>query len=444
MAGTLFNTAIDETVAPEVDDALALYGLDRAAEDVQASMAAEDAIHGWEETAHILRIDPVPRVFEAEEWSELADGLAQRVRALEAFLRDAAGPRHAFADGVVPHDLLDGSEWFETAALALPPQPVRIGIAGPDIVRDAHGDLVVLEDNTRTPTLQAYALAARRAVQRVVVAGPRPRPIEGPLRALLHGMARAAAPEVAEPVVAILGRDPGNYVLWEIEELGRLTGWPVVAIGDLRADGDRVVLPDGRKVDLLWRRTSAELLSDVGRPLHRALLSGELRVVNAFGCGAADDKRTYPYVEDLVRYFCGEEPLIHSVPSYDLGNEEHRAEALDRLDELVLKPRGGCGGVGVTLGPRATRAEMDRVREAIEADPAGWVAQELVALSTHPTVIDGRLEPRHVDLRPAVVAAPDGGYDVMPGGLSRFAPEAGDLVVNCSQGGGGKDVWILN
>jgi carboxylate-amine ligase len=323
---------------------------------------------------------------------------------------------------------------------------VRIGLAGPDVVRDAAGDLVVLEDNTRTPTLQAYALAARRAVHRVLGGiGPQPRPIHTALVDLLNGMARAAVPEAdGLPVVAILGKDPGNYVLWELEELGRTMGWPVVAVDELELCGDRVFLPDGRMVDLLWRRTSAELLSDIGAPLRRALEAGSVRILNAFGCAAADDKRTYPYVEDLIRFFCGEEPIIRSVTSYDLGTEEHRAVALDRLDELVLKPRGGCGGFGVTLGPHATRSRLEQVRDAVDADPSGWVAQELVALSTHPTVVDGMLEPRHVDLRPAVVASPGGRYRVLPGGLSRFAPEAGDLVVNCSQGGGGKDVWVLD
>ena len=442
MAATVDSAPIAEHASDPVEWALARHGLRRAAREVHAAMTAEDAIHGWDETAHILRIDPVPRIFAADEWAVLEAGLAQRVRVLEAFLHDAAGERHAFRDGVVPADLLDDNAWYEREAAALP-APVRIGVAGPDVVRDAHGDLVVLEDNTRTPTLMAYALAARRAVCGVVADGPAPRPIAAPLRDLLAGMARAAAPDVDEPVVALIGRDPGNYVLWEIEELGRLMGWPVVAIGDLRPHGDRVHLPDGRPVDVLWRRTSDELLADVGRTLHRALRAGTLRVLNAFGSAAADDKRTFPYVEDLVRYFTGEQPIIGSVPSYDLGNEDHLADALERLDELVLKPRGGCGGVGVTLGPRASRSELDRVRDAIEANPGGWVAQELVALSTHPTVVDGWVEPRHVDLRPAVVATGGGRYGVMPGGLSRFAPGAGDLVVNCSQGGGGKDVWVL-
>ena len=431
------STPVTEEAPPGLLDGI---DLGCAASEVMRRAAGEGVLHG----DHVLHIDPVPRVFGAREWGVLTAGLVQRVNALEAFLHDIAGPRHVFADGVVPADLLDGNPWYEHAAATLPAPPVRIGVAGPDVVRDASGELVVLEDNVRTPTLQAYALAARRAVQRTLRSTTlQPRPIHAELLDLLRWLALAAAPDVDRPLVAILGNDPGNLVQWEIEELGRLTGWPVVGIADLRCRGDRVTLPDGRPVDVLWRRTSDELLGDVGRTLEPALRAGTLRILNAFGCAAADDKRTYPYVEDLVRYFCCEEPIVRSIPAYDLGNPEHRREALDRLGELVLKPRGGCGGRGVTLGPRATRSELESVRAAIDLQPSEWIAQELVALSTHPTVVDGVLEPRHVDLRPAIVAGP-AGYGVLPGGLSRFAPAAGDLVVNCTQGGGGKDVWVLD
>ena len=161
--------------------------------------------------------------------------------------------------------------------------------------------------------------------------------------------------------------------------------------------------------------------------------------MNGFGTGVADDKRTYPYVEALVRFFCGEEPLLRSIASWDLGVDDQRAEAFARFDELVYKPRDGAGGEGIVLAPRATSDELSALRAKIERDPKLWIAQEPVALSTHPTVVDGRLQPRHVDLRPFVV-----GGRVLPGGLSRFAQAEGELVVNCAQGGGGKDVWVLD
>ncbi len=420
--------------------ALDATGAATAAGAIAAAVARDGIVHGAGDAEHLFHVDAVPRVFAAGEWADLEAGLLQRVRALEAFLADAYGPREAFAAGVVPADLLDRCPWAEDDVAKLPRPERFISIAGPDVVRAPDGELVVLEDNVRTPTLMAFALAARRLTTAALPGAPEAVPVEDALRSLLHGLVAPGASTV------ILGRDEGNFAWWEIEELGRLTGWPVVALEDLAVAGDRLVVrASGCPVDVLWRRTSEERLRDdagelnaLGALLLEPLRAGTLAVLNAFGTGAADDKRTYPYVEDLVRFFCGEEPLLRSIPSWDLGDPARRAGALDRLDELVLKPRTGSGGHGVVLGPRATAAQLRDVRAAIDADPSAWIAQELVALSTHPTVIDGRLEPRHVDLRPFVV-----GDRVLPGGLSRFAVAAGDLVVNCSQGGGGKDVRVL-
>jgi uncharacterized circularly permuted ATP-grasp superfamily protein len=409
------------------------------AESVAAAVQRDGVVHGADDGAHALAVDPVPRVFGAAEWDRLAAGLTQRLRALEAFVCDASGAREVFADAVVPADLLDRCPWFEDEVVELAHRGPRIGIAGPDVVRDARGELRVLEDNVRTPSLMAYAAAARRLVAPLLHGAPEPQPFEPALRAALLELAGDGA-------VVILGRDPGNVAWWELDALSRLTGWPLVGIDDLASRGGRVVLcADGSVVDVVWRRTNEERLrgddgrlTALGSVLVEPLRRGSVRMVNAFGTGVADDKRTYVYVERLVRYYCGEEPLLRSVPAWDLAIDEQCAEALERLDELVVKPRDGAGGDDVVLGTRAAREELSDLRARIEADPAAWIAQEPVALSTHPTVIDGRLQPRHVDLRPFVV-----GGRVLPGGLSRFAQGAGELVVNCAQGGGGKDVWVL-
>ena len=442
------NGAVDEAFAdggavrPAYADVLAALEAASpaaAAEAIAAGVQRDGVVHGCGDSAHPLAVDAVPRVFSAEEWARLAVGLEQRVAALEAFVADAFGAREAFAAGVVPPDLLDRCPWSEDDVAALPQPRPRIGVAGPDVVRDAGGELVVLEDNVRTPTLMTFALAARRHVAPALPGAPRPRPIEAPLRAALHEMAGDGA-------VVILGREPDNIVWWELEQLSRLTGWPLVGIDDLAARDGRVVLrADGSRVDVVWRRTNEDRLrgddgrlTALGSILLEPLRGGAVQVVNAFGTGIADDKRTYVYVERLVRFFCGAEPLLRSVPAWDLAVDEQRAEALERLDELVFKPRDGAGGEGIVLGAHASREELAQLRDAIGSDPGAWIAQEPVALSTHPTVVDGRLEPRHVDLRPFVVAG-----RVWPGGLSRFAQGAGELVVNCAQGGGGKDVWVL-
>ena len=411
-----------------------------AAEAIAAGVERGGVVHGAGAGAHPFAIDAVPRVFAADEWARVEAGLAQRVRALEAFVRDAFGAREAFAAGVVPPDLLDRCPWLEDDIAEFPDRGARIGVAGPDVVRAASGGLLVLEDNVRDPTLMAFAVAARRLVAPVLPGAPRPRPVADALRGALLEMA-------GDGRAVILARDPGNIVWWEIEELARMTGWPLVGIDDLEVrDGRLVVRADGTRVAVVWRRTSEERLRDddgrltaVGALLLEPLRRGSVRVVNAFGTGVADDKRTYVYVEALVRFYCGEEPLLRSVPTFDLADDEQRAAALGRLDELVFKPRDGAGGAGIVLGAQASAGELAELRAQVEGDPSAWVAQEPVALSTHPTVVDGRLEPRHVDLRPFVI-----GGRVLPGGLSRFAQGAGELVVNCAQGGGGKDVWVLD
>jgi uncharacterized circularly permuted ATP-grasp superfamily protein len=411
-----------------------------AARAIVAGVERDGIVHGAGTDAHPLAVDAVPRVFEAAQWARLEAGLLQRVRALEAFAADAFGAREAFAAGVVPADLLDDCPWFQDDIAALPPDGPRIGVAGPDIVRDAVGELRVLEDNVRTPTLMAFGVAARLLVAPQLPEAPRPRPFADALHSALLDMAGDGA-------VAILGRDPGNIVWWELEQLSRLTGWPLVGIGDLAERDGRVILrAGGSPVDVLWRRTNEDRLRDddgrftaLGSVLLEPLRRGKVRVVNACGTGVADDKRTYVYVERLVRFYCGEEPLLRSVPAWDLAADEQRAGALERIDELVFKPRDGAGGEGIVLGARASERELSKLRAAIEADPGAWIAQEPVALSTHPTIVDGRLAPRHVDLRPFVI-----GGRVLPGGVSRFAQAAGELVVNCAQGGGVKDVWVLD
>lgn len=390
----------------------------------------------------LLRVDPVPRVVDGAEWDRLADGLAQRVRALEAFLRD---PSRAVRAGVVPADVVSTCIYREDGPA---PPAVPLGVAGPDVVRTPSGELVVLEDNLRTPTLMGYAETVRRVVAPLLPGSPRPYAAD--LVPALSAVLRAAAPDVDEPVVAVLGDVRGTNVRWEPARVAGLLGVPLVDLDELTPVGDRLRLPDGRLVDVLWRRTSEErLLGDDGRPnrLGTALLpglrSGALRVVNPFGTGLADDKRTYRCVEELVRFELGEEPRVRSVRCWDLGRAGDREQAMDRLGELVLKPRSGSGGRSVTVMPRADDERRRAVRAEVARRPSDWVAQEPVLLSTCPTVVGDGVEDRHVDLRPCVLS--DGtSVTVLPGGLTRVAPRAGELVVNLSQGGSAKDTWVLD
>ncbi|MBI5105019.1 MAG: circularly permuted type 2 ATP-grasp protein [Solirubrobacterales bacterium] len=394
-----------------------------------------------------FEVDPVPRILPAAEWERLAAGLEQRVRALNAFILDAYGPRRCVADGVVPAHVLDEAEGAEGDLLGRHPGGVPVGIAGLDVVRDPEGELLVLEDNLRTPSGFAYAAAARRAVRGALPRLGEPVAFDGVwelLRATLHG-----ATEAQDPLVVVLSDGPSNSAYWEHRRVAEHLGIPLVTLGDVAHRGDRLVLRDGsRPVDVVYRRSDQDLLRDedgrptaVGEALRGPWLAGTLGVVNGFGNGIGDDKLVHAYVEELVRYFCGEEPLLRSVPTLDLGRPGALEQVLDDLRCWVVKPRLGYGGQGVVVCSHADDAALRRVAADLREAPSGYVAQRTVPLSRHPTVIDGKLEPRHVDLRPFIFSTP-GGVRALPGGLTRVAWDRGALVVNSSQNGGAKDTWV--
>jgi uncharacterized circularly permuted ATP-grasp superfamily protein len=347
-----------------------------------------------------LPLDPVPRIFTAAEWAPLAAALSQRARALDAWVADAYGARRAVAEGVVPGALLASCHYFEPQ---LPSLDTGVAIVGFDVVRLPDGSFRVLEDNTLTPGHAAVPAARERLTLWRHVDHP-PAGVHTPARRLLTGLLDGARP-------AILG-DPGGT--WELRWLSAFLGVPLVD-----HPGDH---------DLVWQRTGEDRLTDtaLGRMLLPRLAGGSLRVVSRPGCGVADDKALMPHVGDLIRFFCGEEPLLEDVPTAPA------VEAAEEPEDWVFKPRAGAGARGVVFG---------EVPENLT--PGGWVAQRRVPLSLHPTVTADGLEPRPVDLRAFAVRTPGGGYEVIPGGVSRFASERGGAVVNTSAGGGVKDVWVL-
>jgi uncharacterized circularly permuted ATP-grasp superfamily protein len=390
-------------------------------------------------------VDPVPRVIDAEEWASLAAGLEQRVRALDAFVADTYGPRRAVAEGVIPERVIETSDGYEPAMQGVRPAGGSwIGVAGLDLVRDASGELLVLEDNVRTPSGFAYAVEARRALLSRLDVPPElaPRPLDGVVD-LLRATVRAAAPDVEDPYTAVLTDGPDNSAAYEHEWAADQLGVPLVEPDDLELRGD-VLCHDGRPVDVLYRRTNADAGdSAVGKLLLPAVRKGTLGVVNPFGTGVADDKLVHAYVEDLVRFHLGEEPLLHSVETLDLRRPEDLERALDELDTLVVKPRTGHGGVGVVVCAHAQVHDLQQLRDQLRERPDEFIAQPRVNISLHPTVIEDSLEPRHVDLRPFVFMHGPDQAAVMPGGLTRVAFGEGAMVVNSTQNGGAKETWVL-
>ena len=399
-------------------------------------------------------VDPIPRVFSAEEWARLEGGLVQRVRALNAFVTDIYSDRRIIHSGRMPDRILDGAEHFEQDMLGVPVVGgVYAGVVGVDVVRDADGELMVLEDNVRTPSGLAYLEAALDSVDESLPAPGGPRRSTDVDWDLLGEVLRSAAPGGdGDPSVVLLSDGPINSAWWEHEVIARRLALPVVTLADLEVEaGHLYARVDGarRGVDVVYRRTNEDRLEDeehrptaIGDALLEPCRRGTLACVNAFGGGVADDKLVHAYVEEMVRFYLDEEPLISSIPTYDPCESEQRAAALDRIEEMVVKPRTGHGGHGVVICPHAEPDAVAAAARAVAADPESYIVQETVTLSRHPTVEQGALVPRHVDLRPFVLSAGER-VEAVTGGLTRVSFEPGALMVNSSQNGGGKATWVL-
>ncbi len=401
-------------------------------------------------------VDPVPRVIERDEWDALAIGLAQRADALDRFVADVYGERRIFAAGRVPFSAVQSAEYFEPRITQIQPASGRwIAVAGLDLVRDGEGPFAVLEDNVRTPSGIAYAVAAREVLSAHVSVpnGMRVRSLEPAYELLAQALRAAAPPQAADdPSVVVLTDGPSNSAYYEHGAIARRLGLPLIRTRDLVVRSGRLFARTDTgavPVDVVYRRTDEDRLFDaagkptrVGEVLLGPLEAQTVGCANAFGTGVADDKLVHAYVEEMVRFYLEEEPLLASVPTYDLSQPGMLEMALERVAELVIKPRSGYGGAGVVVGPRASRDALARISRELAAAPGRFVAQETVHLSRQPTVCGGDLEPRHVDLRPFTFAIGDR-VEVFPGGLTRVALERGSLVVNSSQHGGAKDTWVL-
>ncbi|HEX5617418.1 MAG TPA: circularly permuted type 2 ATP-grasp protein [Solirubrobacteraceae bacterium] len=389
-------------------------------------------------------LDPIPRVIAETDWLIVKGALGQRVQALNAFVADAYGDRRIVREGVMPERVIETAGHYEPAMRGVRvPGDLWVGVAGLDLVRDGDGEFRVIEDNLLTPSGFGYVVAARDAILPELdpPADAAPRSF-AELPIVLAGAMRAASPVEREPYFVVL-TEPDNAARWEHAWAAGALGIPLVEPADLRLDGERVMHGEFA-VDVVYRRADADMLDcDVGRLLEPAVRAGTLGVVNAYGCGVGDDKLAHAYVEDMVRFYLDEEPLIRSVPTLDLSRPEHLERALDVFEELVIKPRAGQGGQDVMVGPVAEPDEREAIRKRVRDSPEDWVAQEFVELSTHPTLIDGALAPRHVDLRPFVFMQGPDDARVLAGGLTRFAIEEGAMVVNTSLNGGFKDTWVV-
>lgn len=411
-----------------------------------------------ESVERLFPMDLVPRVIPEDEWADLEVGLKQRVRALNHFLEDLYdGERSAINDGIVPPELvLTGDVFAREAAGVHVPHAARCLVAGVDLIRDADGTYRVLEDNLRNPSGISYVLENRSVMTRVMPLAfteHQVRPVDHYANLLLTALREVAPPAAGDPTVAVLTPGVFNSAYYEHAFLARQMGVELVEGRDLVVDEHVLYMRTTRglkRIDVIYRRIDDEFLdpvvfrpdSQLGVPgLMAAARAGNVTLANAVGNGVADNKAVYAYVPEMIRYYLDEEPALASVETYLLWDPDHLKLVLDRLDQLVVKEVDGSGGYGMLIGPKASDEEIAEFRKRIEANPHGYIAQETISLSTHPTIIDDHLEPRHVDLRPFVICGEK--IEVIPGGLTRVALRKGSLVVNSSQGGGSKDTWVL-
>jgi uncharacterized circularly permuted ATP-grasp superfamily protein len=411
-----------------------------------------------EGTEKIFPYDLIPRIITAAEWDVVARGLTQRLTALNLFLKDLYSEARVLADGIVPRHLVYSCKHYRREMQGVRvPRDIYVAVAGTDLVRVPDGSFAVLEDNLRVPSGVSYMLTNRQVIKRTfptLFNRYDVRPVDQYGQALLATLSSLAPAHCVDPRIVLLTPGVFNSAYFEHTFLARQMGIELVEGRDLFVHDNVVYMRTtggSRRVDVVYRRIDDDFLdplafradSTLGVPgLFNAYRAGNVSLANSVGTGVADDKAVYAYVPALIRYYLSEEPILPNVHTWLLSNDADRAYVLDHLEQLVVKAVGESGGYGMLIGPHSTAAQRDEFRRLINHDPRNYIAQPTLALSTAPCFVDGRLEARHVDLRPYILCGER--VAITPGGLTRVALRKGSLVVNSSQGGGSKDTWVLS
>ena len=433
----------------------------REAELVFRRIGITFAVYGEPEAQErLIPFDIIPRILAAEEWQFLHRGLEQRVKAINAYVKDIYGRRDIVKAGVVPDDLIFQNPAFRPEMNGQKvPHDLYVHIAGIDIVRVDPKTFYVLEDNARTPSGVSYMLENRETMLRLfpeLFSRYRIAPVENYPDELLETLKSVAPPTAsADPTIVLLTPGLGNSAYYEHSFLADKLGIELVEGRDLRVRDEVVYMrtTEGlKRVDVIYRRIDDDFLdplvfrpeSALGVPgLMSAYQAGNLTLANAVGTGIADDKAVYSYMPEIMKFYLGEEPLLNNVPTWRCRERAQLAYVLDHLEDLVVKEVHGSGGYGMLIGPKADKAALAAFRAKLKATPHNFIAQPTLALSTCPTFVEEGIAPRHVDLRPFVLSGHDR-VRIVPGGLTRVALKHGSLVVNSSQGGGTKDTWVLD
>jgi uncharacterized circularly permuted ATP-grasp superfamily protein len=414
--------------------------------------------HGAEQgSERLIPFDTIPRIIPKAEWDQLAKGLKQRADALNRFLHDVYHGQAILKAGVIPPEQVLKNPGFQKEMRGIDlPNEVYSSIAGIDLVRHSDGKYYVLEDNLRTPSGVSYMIENRKMMMRLfpeLFERQTVLPVEHYPAMLLETLRAGAPPRVRDPVVAVLTPGQYNSAYFEHAFLAQQMGVELVEGPDLFVKDNTVYMrtTSGRqRVDVIYRRIDDAYLdplafkkdSMLGVPgLFAAYRAGNVSLANAVGTGVADDKSTYPFVPEMIRFYLKEEPILANVPTWRCDRPKDLAHVMEHLAELVVKEVQGSGGYGMLVGPTASRPEREKFRKLLKANPANYIAQPTLSLSTCPTFVKRGVAPRHVDLRPYVLSGKD--VKIVPGGLTRVALKEGSLVVNSSQGGGTKDTWVV-
>jgi uncharacterized circularly permuted ATP-grasp superfamily protein len=445
-----------------------LDDLGRAALDIRKT-AAELAIVEmgitftvYSEEGNIDRawpFDIIPRIIENKEWSRVAVGLKQRLKALNCFINDMYNEQAFIKDGLIPAYIIESSTNFLKECVGVQPKHgVWANICGSDLIRDKDGTFYVLEDNLRVPSGVSYMIENRAITKKVfpeLLQDLDVLPVDDYPAHLFEMLVSVAPEHVKIPRIAVLTPGIYNSAYFEHAFLAQQIGAELVEGADLVVQNDDCVymrtINGLERVDVIYRRIDDKFLDpEVFRKdsalgangLIRAWKKGNVALVNAPGSGVADDKVVYAYVPEMIRYYLNEEPILPNVPTYLCSDPEQLGYVLKHLEELVVKPANESGGYGMLVGPHSTKEQIEQFRKVIQENPRNYIAQPTIALSTCPTLCGNELEPRHIDLRPFILQG-EHSY-VTAGGLTRVAMKKGSLVVNSSQGGGSKDTWVIN
>ncbi|MEP7317800.1 MAG: circularly permuted type 2 ATP-grasp protein [Panacibacter sp.] len=416
----------------------------------------------YSDNAGIERIFPfdiIPRIITSKEWDHVERGIKQRLKALNLFLKDIYNDQLIIKDKIIPAELISSCPHYTREVHGIQvPYDIYVHISGIDLIRGDDGTFYILEDNLRTPSGVSYMLENREVTKRIfpdMLSANKVRMVNNyPL--LLHQILLSLAPtQISNPSVALLTPGVFNSAYYEHTFLARQMGIPLVEGRDLVVDNHKVFMKTTNgleQVHVIYRRIDDEFLdplvfrpdSALGVPgLMSAYRKGNVALVNAVGNGVADDKAVYAYVPDMIKYYLNEEPILPNVPTYQCSDKDARQYVFDNIQNMVVKRTNQSGGYGMVMGNKIEEEEWLKAKAEIEADPRSFIAQPIIQLSTVPCFLDGKFQPRHVDLRPYALCGPNG-VEIVPGGLTRVALREGSLVVNSSQGGGSKDTWVID